>query len=417
VTRRNGPVPLLLLLEDLDFGGTQRQALELAARLDCKRFAPRLVTLRGGNGDLVPEAVSRGVDVLPLTASADFSVTRALPALWKYLSRERPPLVQLMTVLPNIWGRIFARLLRLPAIIACCRGQAAVGDQHERLLHRLADIHIGNAEVICDALKHTIRIPEHKVVYIPNGVDADVFRPPDAFAAMPPDAERDRDVPLPAESSGHLRAKTEGISGRDRETPFSADSRAPRRGGRSGYVLCVARLVPAKNHALLLEAFARVLRDRPDAELHLVGDGNCREAILEQSRTPPLRGKVFLHGNRSDVRERLCKAELFVLASDHEGTPNAVLEAMSCALPVLATNVGGNAEVVLHEKTGLLIPAGDVAALAGGMLRLLNDAGERLRFGRAGRRRVLECRSLRTMVEKHEEVYERLLRSRAGKRR
>jgi glycosyltransferase involved in cell wall biosynthesis len=83
---------------------------------------------------------------------------------------------------------------------------------------------------------------------------------------------------------------------------------------------------------------------------------------------------------------------------------------MACALPVLATNVGGNAEAVQHERTGLLTPAGDAAALARGMLRLLNDAGERLRFGRAGRQRVLESYSLRTMVEKHEEVYERVLR-------
>jgi glycosyltransferase involved in cell wall biosynthesis len=377
MTRRNRPVPLLLLLEDLEFGGTQRQALELASRLDKTRFAPRLVTLRAGSGDLLPEAAARGLSVRSLTNSTDFVVSRALPALWNYLARERPPLAQLMTVLPNIWGRIFARLLRLPAIIACCRGQAAVGDQHERLLHRLADIHIGNARSICRALQHTIHIPENKVVYIPNGVDADFFRPPDADFFRPHDVEAC--------------------------APLTANPVC---------VLCVARLVPAKNHALLIEAFARVLRDRPDAELHLVGDGSCREAILGQSRTPPLRGKVFLHGNSGEVRAWLHKARLFVLASDHEGTPNAVLEAMSCALPVLATNVGGNAEAVLHEKTGLLTPARDAGALARGMLRLLNDAGERLRFGRAGRQRVLESYSLRTMVEKHEEVYERVLRNR-----
>ncbi|MDR1945575.1 MAG: glycosyltransferase [Desulfovibrio sp.] len=366
--RDNSPVPLVFLLEDLDFGGTQRQTLELASRLDRRRFEPLLVTLHGGSGDLLPEAASRGLKHLSLTDGPVFRVSRALPALWQFLARERPPLLQLLTVLPNIWGRIFGRLLRLPAVIACCRSLTAAGDQHERLLHRQADAHICNAEAVRDILKQKIRIPGHRVFYIPNGVDTEYFRPPDAEAERPS-------------------------------------------------VLCTARLAPVKNHALLLEAFARVLRDRPDAELHLAGDGVLREKILEMSRRTPLRGKVFLHGNCRNVRELLHKAQLFVLASDNEGTPNAVLEAMSCALPVLATNVGGNAEAVLHERTGLLFPAGDPAAAADGMLRMLNDAGERARFGRAGRERALEAYSWRAMVEKHEEVYERTLHGRAGKRR
>ncbi|MDR2123712.1 MAG: glycosyltransferase family 4 protein [Desulfovibrio sp.] len=411
MTRRNGPAPLLLLLEDLEFGGTQRQALELASRLDEKRFAPRLVTLRAGSGDLLPEAAARGLDVRSLTNAADFSVSRALPALWNYLARERPPLVQLMTVLPNIWGRIFARLLRLPAIIACCRGQAAAEGRHERLLHRLADIHIGNSRSICGTLQHALGIPEDKVVYIPNGVDADFFRPPGASAESSPVPEAGGETALSAAPRDRQTAVGDAAAGKEDGAPGTELCRTP--AANPECILCVARLVPAKNHALLLNAFARVLRDRPDAELHLVGDGNCRGAILRQSRTPPLRGKVFLHGSSREVRTWLHKARIFVLASDHEGTPNAVLEAMSCSLPVLATNVGGNAEAVRHERTGLLTPAGDAAALAGGMLRLLNDAGERLRFGRAGRQRVLESYSLRTMVEKHEEVYERVLRGRA----
>jgi glycosyltransferase involved in cell wall biosynthesis len=240
-------------------------------------------------------------------------------------------------------------------------------------------------------------------------VDANFFRPPDASAEIPPVTEDNEEQPgdclIAAQAEDSPAPEGNG------ETALSAEPSGSLR-ANPACILCVARLVPAKNHALLLEAFGRVLRDRPDAELHLIGDGSCREALLRQTRTPPLRGKVFLHGNSREVRAWLHKARLFVLASDHEGTPNAVLEAMSCALPVLATDVGGNAEAVLHEKTGLLTPAGDVAALAQGMLRLLNDAGERIRFGRAGRQRVLEFYSLQTMVEKHEEVYERVLRAR-----
>lgn len=349
-----------MLLEDLEFGGTQRQTLELASRLDRERFAPRLVTLRRGPMDLEDRARSLGLSLHVLSDRDSFAPLDVLPALWRYLGRERPPLLHLLTALPNIWGRVLGCGLRLPGIIASCRGLASVRNQHERWLKNLARVHICNAKAIRDALVHRAGLPGERVVNIPNGIAVDLFQP----AGTEPDA--------PA-------------------------------------LLCVARLARVKNHPMLLRAFAKVLASFPEASLHLLGEGEDKDAIRELASASDLRGRVLFHPGTEDVLPFLHRARIFVLASDYEGTPNALLEAMACALPVIATRTGGNAEAVQHEQTGLLVPCGDAEAMAQAMLRLLRRSEERSAFGRAGRDRVLLRYSMDAMVRAHEAVYERVL--------
>lgn len=357
---RSAPVPVVLLLEDLDYGGTQRQTLDLAARLDKACFEPRLVTLRKGNMDLAAQAKRLGLPCQALVDSEVFTPLRALPALWRYLRRERPLLLHLLTALPNIWGRILGKILRVPGIIGSCRGLSALRNQHEVWLKNLADVHICNAAIIREQLVHMAGLPEERVCFIPNGVDADFFIPPERYPNAP-------------------------------------------------VVLCVARMAEVKNHPLLLQAFARVLAVFPEASLHLVGEGETRARILKLAASPALRGRVTLHPGTDDVRPFLRAAQIFVLPSDQEGTPNAILEAMACALPVIATRAGGSAEAVCHEKTGLLTPCGDPEALAEAMLRLLSRPEERAAFGRAGRELVLERYSMPAMARAHEAVYDRTL--------
>jgi glycosyltransferase involved in cell wall biosynthesis len=362
---REGPTPLVFLLEDLDFGGTQRQTLELAARLDRTRFSPRLVTLRKGSMDFLSRVEELDLPCQRLAESAAFSVRRALPALWNYLARERPPLLQLMTALPNIWGRLLGGLLRLPGMIACCRGLSDVRGPREHWLRHMAKAHICNSEEIRHALLHKFHVPPQQIFFIPNGVDGAFFAP-------------------------LLREAEEAA------------------------LLCIARMAPVKNHPLLLRAFARVLARMPKAALHLVGEGACKEALQKTAAAPEFHGRVFFHAGNADVRPFLRLAQIFVLASDYEGTPNALLEAMASGLPVVATRVGGNAEAVLHEQTGILVPAGDAEALATALLRLLTSPGERAAFGRAGRERALLRYSPDALARGHEAVYDFVLKDRSG---
>jgi glycosyltransferase involved in cell wall biosynthesis len=115
-------------------------------------------------------------------------------------------------------------------------------------------------------------------------------------------------------------------------------------------------------------------------------------------------GVTFL-GETRDVPAVLARAQLFVLSSVSEGMSLTLLEAMATGLAVVATNVGGNPEVVVDGETGLLVPPRDPAALAAALLRLRREPGERARLGRAGRERVERHFDVRRMVASYEDLY------------
>jgi glycosyltransferase involved in cell wall biosynthesis len=149
--------------------------------------------------------------------------------------------------------------------------------------------------------------------------------------------------------------------------------------------------------------------------LVLVGDGALRpraEAILEEAK---MRDLVWLAGERADVAEVLRGLDCFVLPSLAEGVSNTLLEAMASALPVVATRVGANAELVEDGATGCLVPAADSDALARGILAYLRDPSMAERHGRAGRQRAERRFSLERMVEQYDGLYTELISRRAAR--
>ncbi len=174
--------------------------------------------------------------------------------------------------------------------------------------------------------------------------------------------------------------------------------------GEGPRVLCVASLTEKKDHALLIEAWAAVVSRLPDARLGLAGDGPLRGRIEETLRARDLGGSVSLLGHRDDLPHLYAQADLVVLASREEGMPNALLEAMAHAIPVVATDVGGTGEVIEEGVTGHLV-APRAPDLAAAMIRVLEDPPLARRMGEAGRRRVQDRFSLRAMVEAYESLY------------
>lgn len=176
-------------------------------------------------------------------------------------------------------------------------------------------------------------------------------------------------------------------------------------------LLCVAvgRLVPAKNHALLLRAFRQVAAAVPAAQLLIAGDGFLRQELEQLTRALGLTDRVRLLGKRSDIPALLTAADLFVLSSNWEGHPLSVMEALSAGLPVVATAVGGVPEQVDQGITGLLVPPGDCPALAQALLRLLNDAPLRAEMGQRAQQQAGTRFSIETMTHAYVELYRRLL--------
>jgi glycosyltransferase involved in cell wall biosynthesis len=174
-------------------------------------------------------------------------------------------------------------------------------------------------------------------------------------------------------------------------------------------ILHVARFHPVKDHATALRAFSRIVTQSPRARLILVGDGAQRPTIEALVRELSLHHHVRLLGVRDDIPQLLLAADLFILTSLSEGISVTLLEAMAARLPIAATDVGGNSEVVDHNHTGLLSPRSDDQALASNLLTLLNDPALRQRMGNAGRQRLLDHFTQDKMHHAYAGIYQQMI--------
>ncbi len=186
-----------------------------------------------------------------------------------------------------------------------------------------------------------------------------------------------------------------------------------------GPVVMVGRMSPEKDVSTLVLAAEIAARAWPGFRLEVAGDGACLPALKRQAGDLGLGAHVAFLGEVRDIPTLLHRAGLFVLPSLTEGISMTLLEAMAAGLPVVATRVGGNPEVVVDGETGLLVPAGSPTELAKAMHRLLGDPGQGQRMGRAGRDRVERLFDVRRMVGDYESLYHNLLEgggSRTGSR-
>lgn len=353
------PARLVFLLQDLTFGGTQRQTLELARRLDPERFQVEIWVLAAGE-HLTPLAARHGIPVIRLGRRQQVGPAALARLGWR-LQNQNLDVLMPLTVVPNIWGRMLGRLAKVPLIIGNCRGGGAPKQQYERRLWPLAHHIVCNSHAIQRVLTDSCGVPAARLTTILNGVDTDYFRPPESPAAGPP------------------------------------------------RVLSVARMVPEKDHDTLLAAFHLTVKAHPEAELWLVGDGPRLAATRESAQRLSISDKVKFIPPREDLRPLLHQASLLVLSSKTEALPNVVLEAMAAGLPVVATRVGGVPELVELNRTGWLVNPGDAPALAEALSRAASDPDARQAMGQAGRERAVKHFSLDTMARQYESLLDRLL--------
>ena len=223
-------------------------------------------------------------------------------------------------------------------------------------------------------LRNDIRVSPAKISQIYNGVDAERFHPAGERAAVLPDGFAPRGTVV---------------------------------------IGTVGRLAAVKDQLTLVRAFITAIEREPSlrarARLVIVGDGELRpeaEALLTRAGLSPL---AWLPGARDDVPELMRAMDVFVLPSLAEGISNTILEAMACGLPVIATRVGGNGELVMEGATGMLIPAAQPSLLAEALAMYVDDEDLRRRHGVAGRARVEREFSMEAMVARYVEVYRREL--------
>lgn len=302
---------------------------------------------------------------------------------WRLMRRLRPTVLHTYN-LAALEYAFTGALAGIPVRIHAEHGRDA-GDPHglnpkhnflRRRLVPFVDRFIPVSEDLNRWLGDVVRIPAAKTLFIKNGVDTEKFVPGAAAAA---------------------------------DSPWAAGDIV---------IGTVARVQDVKNHRALVDAFARLRTHSPDLaprlKLSIVGDGPLLPAVREQVAALGLQDAVWLPGARADIAAVLHSFSVFALPSLAEGTPVSMLEAMACGLPVVASRVGGIPEVVDEGVQGLLVPVGDVDALAGALARYAQDAGLRAAHGRAARARVEERFSLRAMVAEYGSLYDSLCRNKVG---
>jgi len=242
-------------------------------------------------------------------------------------------------------------------------------------LLRAADRFLSIAGAITDEYR-TCHVPEERIVEIPNGIDADRF------------------TPVTAEQATELRRELNLPDGK--------------------LFVYSGKLNKGKGLEMLLRVWRDLIAEHPDVHLVLVGSGggnvlSCEPALREQVARDGLVDRVTFTGFVHNVEQYLQAADCFVLPSDSEVLSIAILEALSCGLPVLSTRTGGTPEIITDGENGLLIDVKDEAALATGMRVLLDDPAAATAMGRRGRETVERHYSIASIAEKHLALFRELL--------
>jgi glycosyltransferase involved in cell wall biosynthesis len=172
-------------------------------------------------------------------------------------------------------------------------------------------------------------------------------------------------------------------------------------------LVMVARFTNQKDHAIVLQALQGI---EHNVQICLVGDGPTRPRIERLAEQLGISDRVKFVGWRDDVHEILASANIYVLASNWEGLPICLLEAMRAGLPIVTSDVGGVREVIVDGETGFLVDRGDVAMLRDRLQRLLSDPELRNKMGKAGRKRYLEHFTVERMLDQTLQVYENAIK-------
>lgn len=358
-----GKLRIVFVMEDLCYGGTQRQTLQLAQRLDRRKYTPVMVTLTGKT-DLDDEARALGIEVHHMGHGREVDTVFFLRLLHTLKDLD-PDVVVPCTAMPNIWGRIWGWWLKRTqgrplGVVGTVRGGGAPVRQHEKWLWRLCDHMICNSPELVNVLKD-LGMPGEKLSYIANGVDTERFAPAD---------------PKPSE--------------------------------RNPLIVCVARLCEDKDHETLIKAFEKVFATNNRARLRLVGDGPWHERIQNRIAASNAQYGMELLPGCADVRPHLAEAQIFALSSVREGQPNVLLEAMASGLPVCATSVGGIPDMVQEGTNGLLSASGNADDFAENLLRLMGNPELLDTMGANNRQKALSDYSFASMVQAHEAIFDRV---------
>lgn len=371
---------IFYLLDSLNVGGTEVQAVELAIRLDPAAYDVTLGCLRA-RGPLLERLTGSSVHVCEFYPEGGFDSPRGLYQmlrLARFLRRGRFQIFHAHDLYANILGIPAAVVARVPVIISSQRdlGHLDLYKSGRRIwlrrLQKLSTAVLTNANAVREVVMAEEHFAPEKVRVIHNGVDLERFA----------ELSKERAWLAPGETQGK-------------------------------WIVLVGNMhSEVKGHSGLIAAAETVVREFPDVRFVFAGDGERRKNFEAETGRLGLEKHFLFLGRRNDVPRILRCCDIGVLPSQAEGLPNAVLEYLAAGLPTIASRVGGNVEIVQDGKTGMLVPPNDSASLADAILRLLRDPAFAAELGNNGRARVAAEFSFQRLIEKTDQMYTELLQAR-----
>lgn len=388
------PAPLVVhVMHRFDTGGLENGVVNLINHLPPQAFRHMVVALTEVT-DFRHRLKDPSVPCIALHKGPGHGA-KLYPALWRLLRQHRPAVVHTRN-LAALEMQVAAWAAGVPVRVHSEHGRD-VDDldgtslRHQRLRRLYAPfVHrwIALSRDLQRYLTGPVGIPEAKLSQIYNGVDISRFWVPAADAGA---RAADDCAPLPGQ-------------------PF---------GGPDHWLIgTVGRMVGVKHQTLLARAFGQACAEddafRARARLVLVGDGPLRAECLGLLQQHGVADLAWLPGERRDVPDVMRRLDCFVLPSLAEGISNTILEAMASGLPVVATDVGGNAELVSHGRTGWVVPSDDAAAMAQALRALAAEPARAAAMGAAGRQAVEQRFSLQAMVGAYQGLYQQQIERRAA---
>jgi sugar transferase (PEP-CTERM/EpsH1 system associated) len=375
------PAPLIVhVVHRFGIGGLENGIVNLVNRLPRERWRHAVLALTEVSGEFA-ERIERGDVRYIELGKRPGHLVRDYPRLYRLFKDLKPAVVHTRN-LAALEAVVPAWAAHVPVRI---HGEHGWSEQDpdgrrrryryvRRLYRPFVHRYVALSRHIADYLERRVKIPHERVSQMYNGVDTERF--------------------MPSEERGQIRG-----------CPFGAPD--------EWLVGWVGRMDPVKDPLNLAHAFLRARQLSPAAakrmRLVLVGEGAQREALGALLGRPGLQEQVWFAGERADVADIMRGLDCFVLPSRAEGVSNTILEAMASRLPIIATRVGGNAELIEPGMTGLLVPPADSESLARAMLAYFTERSMARRHAKAARRVAEDRFSLRRMVADYGALYERSL--------
>ena len=367
----------MVVVSNLEYGGAQRQIVELVNNMDPDRYRVRIVSL----SDYLPlqKQLRPGIDVDVVYKKSRFDFTVAFK-LARLIRQFNIDVIHSYLFDAEIAARLAGLLsFRRPVVIGSERNTDYALKRVQlvayKLTKKLVDAVIANSRAGASFNAETLGQPESLYRVIHNGVDTNKFKPQDRAMARQPLGLTEDDVAIGVFAS------------------FKAQ----------------------KNHPFLFEAILPILDRYPRLRLVLVGDmlfqgmhgsDDYHAGVMKMIETTRLAGHCVLLGNRDDIQDVYPACDFTVLPSLFEGTPNVLFESMACGVSVVATNVSDNAIIVEHDRTGLLVDSGDVAGLRSALTLMLDNEEKRIVLGKNARERMVSAFSSAKLAEKTMAVYD-----------